>query len=324
MNTDTDVIDCNGQVPVFFEIVPPAEGNQEKRLKSHKKYIRMLLQEAEVDALNLPEIQNESQKGEKGKRKMPHKKRVSPRRYTRSLSENFDTNYVINHVCVNHPHAALENWLIDTHAHYDISHVILVGGESSRIQYEGPTVTDGNRLVKQYLNRGKCRYSDSNISPTNFTIGNICIPTRRRNDFDEPERMLQKCKAGADFFTSQIITEAETPISLLKDFSELLEKEGLENDPPAIFWSLSPVSSQTDIDFMRWLGVHIPDSTERFILGSDNPAATSLDIALNVFDKVLDYNDQLPVPIPMGMNISVMGLRNFENGILLARELETA
>lgn len=305
--------------PLLFEIVPPSEGNKEKRLQQHINYLEQLLKEVDVDALNIPEIQDEEKKGEKGKRLSPYKKRVSPRKYAKALSEQFDVNFVINRVVVKQPHQEQEKWMLETYEEYGINHIILVGGESSAVKYNGPPVSAANRLVKRYLNYGKLRYSKGETIPTDFTIGNICIPTRRRNDFDEPERMYHKIRAGADFFTSQIITESESPISLLNDLSELLIEE--ETEPPLIFWSFSPISSQKDVDFLRWLGVHIPEKTEKMILSRNDPAAVSADVFQSVWEKILDFNRQLPVSFPMGINISVMGLRNFENGIRLAKEL---
>ncbi len=306
--------------PLLFEIVPPEKGNEEKRLNQHTDLLEQLFANIEPDALNIPEIQNESQKGEKGKRSTSYKERVPPRRYARLLSERFDTEFIINRVIVKHSGKGQEDWLLETSDEFGLQNIIFVGGESSMIQYPGLSVPDGNRLAKQYLNRGRRRHDDSDVEPTNFTVGNICIPTRRRDDYDEPERMLHKIKAGSDFFTSQIITEAENPISLLNDLSEILEEE--DRDLPLIFWSFTPISSQKDVDFLRWLGVHIPENTEKMILGSKDPVSASCDLAQNVLEKVVDFNHQLPVSFPMGINISVMGLRNFENGIRLAKELE--
>jgi len=307
--------------PTIFEIVPPEVGKEKQRLNKHIKYIGQMFREIEVDALNLPEIQDESKKCDKGKRLKPYKKRVSPRDYALALSEQFDTEFIINQVCVKRPPKKLEKWLLETHNDFNIKNIIMVGGESSKVKYNGPSVAASNKLLKRYLNRGRLRHNDEpdEIEPTEFTIGNICIPTRRRNDFDEPERMMHKYLAGADFFTSQIITETETPISLMKDFHELLIEE--DKEPPLIYWSFSPISSQKDVNFLRWLGVHIPELTEKLILGSKDPVSASLNVAQNVWDKLIDFNRQLPVSFPMGINISVMGLRNFENGIQLAKDL---
>jgi len=314
-----DLSTFNDRFPLLFELVPPVKGNKEKRLKQHTTWLEQLLKEIAVDAFNIPEIQDESKKSEKGIRLSPYKERVKPRNYVKELSKRFDTEFVINHVAVKHAHHDQEKWMLETCHEFNINNIIIVGGESSRVQYKGPSVSTGNKVAKRYLNRGKLKYNEGKIKPTNFTIGNICIPTRRRNDFDEPERMYHKLRAGADFFTSQIIAEPESPISLMKDFSELLIEE--EVDPPVIFWSFSPISSQKDVNFLRWLGVRIPENTENLILSRSNPAAASVDVIQTIWEKILDFNRQLPVSFPMGINISVIGLRNFENGIRLAKEL---
>ncbi len=305
--------------PLFFEIVPPEKGNRDERLQQHTDYLEKLFDQVKVDALNIPEIQDESKKGEKGKRRKPHKERIQPREYATLLGEHYDTEFVINRVCVKHQPDEHEDWLLETYNDYNISNIIFVGGESSGQDYPGPSVSESNRFVKRFLNRGRLRYTKGSIEPTDFNIGNISIPTRRRKDFDEPERMFHKQEAGADFFTTQIVYDKESPVSLLKDFSQLLEDE--DHGAPTIFWSFSPISGKKDVDFLRWLGVYISEETEDYILDSDDPVETSIKYARDILQDMLDVNDQLPNPIPMGINISIMGLRNFDNGVKLAQEL---
>ena len=304
----------------LFEVVPPVKGEKEERFKRHCDYLNELFERVPATALNLPEINKESSKSSKGKRRNPYKERVSPRRYVRELSKKFDTNYVINRMIVKEAGYDQEEWLLETYHNYEISNVILVGGESSKIHYPGPSVTEGNMLSKEYLNQGKREYgSGQDIKSTNLNIGNICIPTRRRNDLDEPDRMINKVKSGADFFTTQIITESEYAGSLLSDFSSILNE--YEVEPPILFWSFTPISEQKDIDFLRYLGVYIPDDVENKIMSSPDPAQESIEWAISIWEKLQEINEGLHCPIPMGINISVMGLRNFQNGIELAESL---
>ncbi len=319
---DLDITDCDEEPPLLFEVVPPVRGEEEKRLDQHSHYLDLLFEEIEVSALNIPEIQDEEKKGEKGKRVSPFKKRVAPRTYAKKLSERFDTDFVINRVVVKQTPEEQERWVLETYKEYDISNIIFVGGETSRKSYNGPSVPDGNEMVKEFLDQGKLCYNDGETRPTNMTVGNICIPTRRREDFDEPDRMKIKYRSGAEFFTTQIIAEEETPRMLLRDFADLLNEETESSELPTLFWSFSPISSQKDVDFLRWLGVYIPEPTEEMILGSADPAAASIDYAQSVWEKLCDFNNQLPVSFPMGINISVMGLRNFENGVRLAKDLQ--
>lgn len=308
-------------INTLFEVVPPVVGDQKDRFSRHCDYLSELFDRVEVSALNIPEINNESGKSEKGKRRNPYKERVSPRHYARDLSEEFDTDFVINRVIVKESGLDQEQWLLDTYHKYHIDNVILVGGESSKDTYPGPSVMEGNELGKKYLNQGKRRYnSRGKAERTALSIGNISIPTRRRSDLDEPLRMLQKVQTGADFFTTQIITEADYAEALMKDFSSVLYKNKASS--PLIFWSFTPISEQKDIDFLRWLGVYIPDEVEDKIISSSNPSQASIENMLSIWERLQNVNDELPVRLPLGINISVMGLRNFRNGIELAEALQ--
>lgn len=307
------------RIPVLFEVVPPIVGKEKERLEQHTEYLGKLFREVHIDALNLPEIQDESSKSKKGKRRSPYKERVEPREYARALSERFDTDFVINRVIVKLPPDEQERWLLETRREYGINKFVFVGGESPEIKYPGPSVPDGNKMAKQYLNRGKLRYNEGTIEPADFEIGNICIPTRHEEGITEAERMFFKYQTGTDFFTTQIIAESDSARSLLKDFSQMIADDG--GEAPTIFWSFTPVSSSKDIDFLRFLGVYIPEETEKQLLDSDDPGATSLEIFQTVWGSILEFNRRLPVPFSMGVNITSMGLRNFDNAIMLAKNM---
>lgn len=308
--------------PTLFEVVPPVVGKEEKRYRRHCDYLDELFDRVPITALNLPEINDESSKSKKGKRRNQFQKRVSPRNYAQKLKSRYDTNFVINRVIVKDGYRKQEDWLTETYLQYGIRNIVLVGGESGKIDYPGPSVTEGNVMGKQYLNRGKRCYSPGKLAnETDFSIGNICIPTRRRDDSDEPDRMLKKVRTGADFFTTQIAMEADSPLALLRDFATLLDRNS--QPPPLILWSFTPVSEQKDIDFLRWLGVYIPDHVEKEILSGTNPAQKSIELALSIWEEICEQNERLPVTIPLGINVSVMGLRNFHNGITLAETLRS-
>lgn len=318
----TEVFNGGEEYPVLFELVPPKVKRHKERFRQHCGHLEMLFDRVDVSGINIPEIHDEDQKGAGGKRRSEYERRVSPRNYVRELRQIFDTRYIINRVTVQSPPAEQEEWLLETYNDYDIRSVVLVGGESDDIKYPGPSVTEGNRLVKEYLNQGKRKFTGEEMEPTRFSVGNICIPIRRRDDFDEPDRMLRKVQTGTDFFTTQIVLDMESPVNLLRDFAEILVREHIP--PPTIFWSFTPISAQKDVDFLRWLGVRIPAEVEERILSSGDKVNESVEWAMAIWEKLRNLNRQLPVSIPMGLNISVMGLRNFENGILLAESMNNA
>lgn len=306
--------------PLFIEIATPKLENRKERFREHLSALEDLPEDLEYHGVNLPEIQDESKKGERGKKRNEFQKRVPPRQYARELSGQIDTQFIINRVIVKHPQEAQEEWLIETQQEYGIDTLVLVGGESSTEEYPGPSVTKGNRLIRSHLNHGDGITTEQEVESLEYLVGNIAIPTRRRKDFDEPERMLKKIRSGADFFTTQIIAEPNSPMKLMEDLSQLLFLENVT--PPTLIWSFTPISARKDIDFLRWLGVYIPDQIEKRILSADNAAAESIQWARKIWSRLVKINRELPVPFPMGCNISVMGMRNFDNAVNMARALQ--
>lgn len=306
-----------GDRPLLFELIPPTTDADSSFHREREEHLTNLSNTLDIGALNLPEVQEESKKDEKGERKSDFKERVPPRQYARQLREQFPSlDFAINRVIVQETKDKQKQWLRETFHDFGIENIVVVGGESSEIDYPGPSVTEGNRMIKQELNNN----GNDGYSPTDFRVGNICISTRRKDDFDEPDRMMKKIRSGADFFTTQIVAERESPLSLMEDFSRALEQESME--PPFIFWSFSPIAQQKDVDFLRWLGVNIPDGVESNILDSDSPVEASIAHARDIWEELNELNESLPVTIPMGINVSFMGDRNFGNAIDLADVLQ--
>ncbi|MDI6402381.1 methylenetetrahydrofolate reductase [Balneolaceae bacterium ANBcel3] len=307
-------------VPLLIEIVPPELGQERERMLPQLEYLNRLEQRIGFDGINIPEIQNEEKKGDKGERISEFKERIAPREYVRLLSEQIKTTYIINRVIVKETPEKQEKWVLETTHDYGIKHMVFVGGEFPDYPYEGPSVTEGNEMVKKYLNQGKGRYSASSVKTTQLSVGNISIPDRCEEAFDESRRMMLKIESGADFFTTQIIAEAQKPVRLLKDLSRHM----LDSDfkPPVIFWSFSPIISKKDINFLRWLGVRIPAEFEEAMLKSDDPAAASMKMLEQVWAEILECNVALPQPFPMGINLAAMGKRHYGHCMELVKRLD--
>ncbi len=313
------ILNTGEAIPTLFEVVPPQLDDIERRHRQHCDHLELLFERHPVTAINIPEIHDESQKGEKGKRRSKFRPRVSPREYAKKLRRHFDVEFVVNRVTVQASAGEQEEWLIHTHNEFDIQNIVLVGGELESTEYENPSVPEMNRMAIEFLNAGQRQHGNENFQPTQFTVGNICIPTRRLKEFDEPDRMWHKMQSGASFFTTQIVLDRESPVALIRDLSALLDR--VQAGPPTIFWSFTPIATQKDVDFLRWLGVEIPDEVSDRILSADDPVEASIEWAETIWRNMLETNRTLSAPISMGLNISVMGLRNFENGIRLVETL---
>ena len=77
----------------------------------------------------------------------------------------------------------------------DIENLILVGGESSKIQYEGLSVNSASEYITRDLNSGRF----------DFFCGGIAIPSRNI----ESEKLLRKGSNGVEFFTTQVLYDSK-------------------------------------------------------------------------------------------------------------------
>jgi len=286
----------NPAVPLtLFEMVPPAAGKPEaiEATLSEIKKVGHL-----IDAVNLPEIRDEDRGSERTHRFV---ERVEPRLLGRRILSDLDTDVVLNRVVVHEPDQV--RWLEETHEEFGIRYVVLVGGESSKVRYPGPTVFEAAEQVA------------SRKLP--ISLGGISIPSRAH----EADRIRRKNDAGVVFFTTQILFDSNDIVGLVQRLN------GLE---ARIFLSFAPVSHPRDLEFLRWLGVDIPPDLDRFLLvgerpGESSPAAaeTCLERSLDLAQRILmDVFDNLPPdPPPLGLNIEHINRRNFPAAVQMLERL---
>jgi 5,10-methylenetetrahydrofolate reductase len=269
----------------FFELVPPASDKAasiDSTIAEVQKVRRL------VDAINLPEVRDENRGPRRTAEFVP---RIDPRILATRILRELATEVVVNHVVVHEPNQ--EEWFRKTREEFGISYAILVGGESSKTTYPGPSVLDTAQQVRSMGLR--------------MSLGGITIPSRLR----EADRIRRKNAAGLAFFTTQVLFDSNDIVWLIQRLN------GLE---ARVFLSFAPVSHPRDTEFLRWLGVDIPRDLDRFLLGegagrdvSPEARETCLERSLDLAQRILmDVFDNLPPdPPPLGLNIEHINKRNF-------------
>ena len=276
-------------VPViFFETVPPAPGKEgaiEAVLDDVKK-IRHL-----VDAVNLPEIRDETRHSERTYKFVP---RVEPRVLGTQIRRELGTDVVINRVVV-HESDQL-SWFRETGERFGLEHAVLVGGESSRANYAGPSVLETAGQVR--------------AAGLPWCLGGITIPSRTH----EADRIRRKHAAGLKFFTTQVLFDSNDIVGLVQRLNSLEAR---------IFLSFAPVSHPRDLDFLRWLGVDLPKDLDTFLLRSGPGGASCFDRSLDLAQRILmDVFDNLPPDPPLlGLNIEHINRRNFAGAVKMLDRL---
>ena len=98
--------------------------------------------------------------------------------------------------------------------------------------------------------------------------------------------MIKKSQFGSEFFTTQVLCDSGNVIKMIKNYQKRCDKVG--TFPRRILLSFAPVSSQKNIDFLKWLGVEIPKDTERYLNGRPGSMTErSLDVAIEVLNEIL-------------------------------------
>jgi len=277
----------------FFELVPPEDGKL-TALEEAVAVVRRLT--SSVDAINLPEIHNESRPGERTANFVP---RMDPRRLAARLRHEVGTEVVTNHCVVYEPDVL--PWLRETVEGFGVHDFVLVGGESSSIPYPGPSVIEAAEQLRAAGHEG--------------ALGGISIPSRA----GEAERVRRKHAAGLDFFTTQVLFDPNDIVWLVQRLN------GLE---ARLFLSFAPVSHPRDLQFLRWLGADVPTDLDRFLRLDEASAADlvgtdlarreaaraaclerSIDLAQRILMEVFDHLP--PDPPALGLNVEHINRRNF-------------
>ncbi len=281
------------QPAIFFELAPPAEGKPEAQESAVAEVQRI---KPLVHAINLPEIRDESRGAE---RSFKFIQRVSPSIFGHRLQAEAGVEVVINRGVVYQADSA--GWFREIYQGFGIRHVILVGGESSKICYPGPNVVEA---AHEILATG-----------LPAVLGGIALPGRAR----EVERIRRKAGAGICFFTTQVLFDSNDIVWLIQRLNGLQAR---------IFMSFAPVTTRRDLEFLRWLGADVPADLDRYLTSGDSPESgtdgerlfePSLKLAQTI---LMDVFDNLPPdPPPLGLNIEHINRRNFPGAVRMLERL---
>jgi 5,10-methylenetetrahydrofolate reductase len=290
---------------LFFEPVPPANRTNPVRVGLQtEELLRRLRTVPRLDAIDVPELIDENHEGR------PYYRTADPRSFARTLGEQVGCETIVNKVVAHLPSPhALEAWVGET-LDRGLRHVVLVGGSSRYIPYPGPPVVEANRISGRLL------------APRGGLVGNIAIPQRT----GEAHRMLAKTRAGASFFTTQILFDSEAVRRMLREYDRLCRTAQVA--PATLLLSFAPLADDLDAEFIRWLGADIPEAAERAILNGDDAQAAvrSVALAVRVLSEVRRDARDAGVLTPIGVNIEQITARHLVSAVEMlaafAREID--
>ena len=286
---------------VAYEILPPRE--KDGTLNSYAETISSLLSQTHIDAINIPEVHDEAGRGD---RPVANHKRGEPREFGRLLQDIVGIEAIINRVVVHDDYDTQMRWLHETNKDFEIENMIIVGGESSKVNYPGPTVNEALNAISNIYNQ----------EAGDIFCGGIAIPSRS----EESKNLLKKSEHGSEFFTTQVLYDSDNVIKMIKNYQDRCNE--FNTFPRRILLSFAPVSSQKNIDFLKWLGVEIPDHTERYLKGRPGSMKErSLDVAIEVLNEILAHIEDNNLRVPVGLNVEHIMSYNFQSSVEMLQEL---
>ena len=141
-----------------------------------------------------------------------------------------------------------------------------------------------------------------------FTLGAVAIAERHGSSPSESASMVDKAARGCRFFVTQAIYDPEATVLLLRDYARECRARGLM--PGRVIFTFTPCGRPKTMDFMRWLGISIPEATARVILGARSPLERSLEVCCDSLRAILaqpGFED-----VSLGVNVESVSINRDE------------
>ena len=288
----TDKILDRARPVTLYELVPPTTRlpHAEERILERAKAVHGL-----VDAINIPEIVDETRSEP---RRTASLDRIEPRRLAQRIQEEYSLETIVNRCVVRDPDPM--SWLEVTRKHYGIRNLVLVGGDSSKVSYPGPSVGQAASLIRE--------------QGFDFLLGGITIPSRAQ----EIDRVRGKGERGIRFFTTQVLLDSTDIVGMIR------ASQGLE---ARIVLSFAPVSDPRDLEFLRWLGVEISAEVENLLMdgekGQQRARQDCLERSIELAARVLTdvFENLPPSPPSIGLMVGHINQRNYGTSLRMLERL---
>jgi hypothetical protein len=147
----------------------------------------------------------------------------------------------------------------------------------------------------------------SQLNPDLF-LGGVLIPERHSKYHDEHLRMIDKIDKGCQFFISQAVYNVETTKNVLSDYYYHCQNHHIDMVPVLI--NLTPCGSVKTLEFMKWLGINIPQWLENDLMHSRDILDQSIKLSKQIFEELFDF--AVEKGIPLGCSVESVSTRKVE------------
>ncbi|MCV9387993.1 methylenetetrahydrofolate reductase [Reichenbachiella ulvae] len=286
---------------LFYGLTPPKYTEDTDKIRTIAEKQMDRLKDVALDALVLYDIQDESSRTDMP-RPFPFMQTMDPGIYSSQYLNKLEIPKIVYKSVGKFSESTFKEWLANNPN--DLKYSVFVGSPSSR--EKGLTLGEAYKTKKS--------------TEVDLLIGGVTIPERHFKKQDEHIRVSRKIRNGCSFFISQCVYSTDNAKDFLSDYYYYF-KEKKKPMAPIIF-TLTPCGSLKTLQFMEWLGIHIPRWLKNDLKHSENILGRSMDICKSVAKELLEFSRVKGIPI--GFNIESVAIRKAEidASIELLREVQ--
>lgn len=269
---------------VLYSLTPPALNTDPAKLKDLNKRRAARIETLDCHGISLYDVQEEKGRNDSD-RTFLYREAMNPVDYSSSLSGHSSLPRLLYLVTGKYREDEIQALLEET----EETAFVFVGSPSR-------TASGKTSLQRAY----------EIASAYNNPTGGVLIGERHSENNSEAKRLLSKIERGADFFISQCVYDISLYEKVLRAYKKESIQRGIEEKP--LIFTFSPVGTRKALEFMKWLGVSIPEDFIRGIEREDDFLDYSVSYLAEKASNLMDLCGELD--IPFGINFeSVIGKR---------------
>jgi hypothetical protein len=276
---------------LLYGITPPKASTATEKVFEIAQKSLNVLSTLDIDALVVYDVQDESARTSE-ERPFPFSNALDPFEYSTQYLDSLALSKIIYRPAGKFTKEELATWLNGLKQHGCFP--VFVGLPSP------------DYVVKTSLPEAYKIWRDEHADHS--VIGAVTIPERHAVLKDEDIRILDKVSCGVSYFISQCIFNVEYTKQTLHALTHTCAAKN--HSIPTVIFTLTICGSVKTLQFMEWLGIHVPDDIKQDLQTCENPAARSVDIAVATAKELIDYC--LENSIPFGFNVESVATRKNE------------
>ena len=276
---------------LLYGITPPKAQTADDKINEIAEKTLNSLCSLDIDALVVYDVQDESARTTE-ERPFPFASALDPFEYSSKYLHRLSIPKIIYRPAGNFTKQELSHWLQGLKAHG--CYPLFVG------------LPAPDYVVKTSLPEAYTIWREEHAAHS--VIGAVTIPERHAVLKDEEIRILDKMDSGVSYFITQCIFNVGYTKQILEDLVVACLKR--KQELPTIIFTLTICGSVKTLDFMEWLGIHIPDDIKEELKMSAKPVVRSSEIAITIARDLVQYCQERS--IPFGFNIESVATRKEE------------